>query len=118
MKGRDPFTNVEARPESNLNLRQLPADYASIRMAAMGLRSKWTKLTRYVSYLGPKSGLTVAALEGMTLDSKEISVSHRSLRRPVILRTRSSDIDAFIQVIGEQEYDVAEMPTPQTIIDA
>jgi FkbM family methyltransferase len=84
----------------------------------MGLQSKWNKLTRYVSYLGPKSGLTIAALEGMTLESKEVSVSHGSLRRPVVLRTRSSDFEAFVQVIAEQEYNVPEMPTPETIIDA
>jgi len=84
----------------------------------MGLKSKWTKLTRYVSYLGPRKGLTLAALEGISRESKEVSVAHRSLQRPVILRTRSSDFEAFVQVIADQEYNVAEMPTPQTIIDA
>jgi len=84
----------------------------------MGLRSKWTKLTRYVSYLGPRNGLTLAALEGITRESREVSVSHRSLRHPVLLRTRSSDFEAFVQVISDQEYDVAEMPTPETIVDA
>src|SRR5215471_4354340 len=84
----------------------------------MGLRGKWNKLQRFVSYLGSRDGLALAVVEGRTLEPTEITVSHPRLSRPFTLRSRSTDFETFVKVIGEYEYDVPELPTPRTIVDA
>jgi FkbM family methyltransferase len=84
----------------------------------VGLQSKLNKLQRYVSYLGSRAGLTLALLELRDRQSKEIVVSPRGLTRPITLRSRSSDFETFVQVLGDREYDVPQLSEPKVIVDA
>jgi FkbM family methyltransferase len=76
------------------------------------------KAKRYLRLFGSRMGLKVLAAENSSRSTREVSVTHPSVRHPFILRTRSSDIDTYDQVIYGREYDMPGFGNVSTIVDA
>jgi FkbM family methyltransferase len=90
-----------------------------LTVSPMGLRGKVHRLRRFVSHLGYREGLALAVVEYRSLEPTEVTVSHHRISHPVTLRSRSTDFETFVKVIGEAEYDVPELSTPpRAIVDA
>jgi FkbM family methyltransferase len=88
------------------------------RSVHMSLYQELRRVKRYLKALGSVRGLTVLAHEARTSATHEVSLRDPFLQHPVVLRTRSSDIETFGKVITEREYELQELSFASTIVDA
>lgn len=75
------------------------------------------KAKAYVSYWGSAGALRMFAAEAHR-DAREVVVSSRVVKGELRLRTHSSDVETFAQVIGAREYEIPGLGDVRTIIDA
>jgi FkbM family methyltransferase len=75
------------------------------------------KLRQYISLFG-LAGLKFATRTALSRDSVELAVNHPSLDHAVYLRSRSSDVSTFWQVVSLDEYRMPPALAPSVIIDA
>jgi FkbM family methyltransferase len=80
--------------------------------------SELQRISAYVSYWGSAGALQMLVNEARSGESREVLVSPRGLTGQLRLRTHSSDIHTFKQVIARREYDIPELSNVRTIIDA
>jgi FkbM family methyltransferase len=76
------------------------------------------RATRYLKLFGSGTGLKVFAAENTSRQAREVCVMHPQVRHPITLRTRTSDIDTYDQVLYSGEYDVPGFGDVTTIVDA
>ena len=76
------------------------------------------KNLKYARLFGWWKGTSLQVREWASPRSQEVHVNAKSLRYPVILRTRDSDIRTFEKIFGLREYDIQSMPKPSVIVDA
>ena len=83
----------------------------------MRLMEELRKAKAYVRYWGSVGALRMYAAEAHR-EAREVAVFPRLIKGELHLRTHSSDVETFAQVIGHREYDVPELGDVRTIIDA
>jgi FkbM family methyltransferase len=83
----------------------------------MRLLDELRRAKAYVNYWGSVGALKMYAAEAHR-EAREVAVSSRIIKGELRLRTHSSDIETFAQVIGAREYDIPELGDLRTIIDA
>jgi len=83
----------------------------------MRLLDELRKAKAYVNYWGSVGAFSMYAAEAHR-DAREVAVFPRAIKGVVRLRTHSTDVQTFAQVIGDREYDVPDLEDVRTIIDA
>jgi FkbM family methyltransferase len=88
-----------------------------LRSLASSILAAWLKLQRLRSCLGLKQAIHTWWHHRFDAAGSVITVSVRSVRKAMVLRARSSDLDVLMKVFADREYELPLCQRPQSILD-